>query len=94
MRQRLRRLNDRVLRLNELSTEAGWRRNAARWRWTATLATLCLGVGCVTLVLGYGGLAALIPVGGSLAFNAGRLKAEDDRLNKRGRFERARPPGL
>lgn len=96
--ERLRELDNRVLKMDrrqaELATEAGWRRQASRWRWMAAFAALFLGVGSVTLIFGIGSLASLVPLGGSLAFQAGRLKAEDDRLNQRGALERLRPPGL
>ena len=95
---RLRDLDNRVLKMDrraaELRTEAGWRRQAARWRWLAALAAVLLAVPFVSAAFGYEYLYSLMPLGGVLAFQAGLLKAEDDRLNQRGPMERLRPPGL
>jgi hypothetical protein len=94
---RLRSLDDRVLKMDrraaELRTEAGWRRMAAHWRWMAGLAALFLGVPCMAAAFGFGSLYTLAPVGGVLAFQAGLLKGEDDRLHRRGPLERQRPLG-
>ena len=96
--ERLRNLDNRVLKMDrraaELRTEAGWRRMAARWRWMAALAAVFLGVPYLAAAFGLETLHALAPVGGVLAFQAGLLKGEDDRLCRRGPLERQRPPGL
>jgi hypothetical protein len=96
--ERLRDLDNRVLKLDvreaELRTEAGWRRMAARWPWTAGGAgALLLASSIATLFdsRGVNGLAVMALV---LAFHAGQLKAEDDRLNGRGFMNRRRPPGV
>jgi hypothetical protein len=96
--ERLRRLDNRVLGMDErmatLGTVDGWRRYAARWRWMTALATSMLAVPFIVGVFGYDSLFGFIAMGGVLAFQAGKMKAEDDRLNRRGPLERLRPPGL
>jgi hypothetical protein len=96
--ERLRRLDDRVLRLDrraaELRTEQGWRRYAARWRWMAGLAVVLLATPFVAGLFDQVSLTSLIPLGGIVAFQAGAMKAEDDRLHRRGPVEQLRPPGL
>jgi hypothetical protein len=97
--QRLRDLDNRVLgmdkRMAEMRTEAGWRKNAARWRLLAVIAALMIGTAYVRgLFADDGSFAGLTLFGGVMAFQAGMLKAEDDRLNKRGQMSKLRPPGL
>jgi hypothetical protein len=60
----------------------------------AALAALFLLVPFIAAAFGDLFFYGLIPMGGILAFQAGRLKAEHDRLNRSGHFERMRPPGL
>ncbi len=94
----MRSLDNRVLgmdkRMAALGTVDGWRRYVGRGRWLAALATFMLVVPFIAGVFGYDSLFGFIPMGGVLAFQAGKMKAEDDRLNHRGPLERLRPPGL
>jgi hypothetical protein len=96
--QRLRELDNRVLKLDaqqaKIRTEAGWREMAAGWRWMSVVAGLLLLFSLVTASFGYGNFGAFGVAGGVLAFRAGQLKAEDDRLYGRGFLNRARPPGV
>jgi hypothetical protein len=96
--QRLRDLDDRVLQMDrreaELRTGPGWRKHAARWRYLAAVAALFIGLALFGDLFREGSYAGLILLGASFAFQAGMLKAEDDRLNRRGPLERLRPPGL
>jgi len=98
LQQRLRDLDNRVLRVDQraaqLRTEAGWRRFAARWTWWAGFAAVLLGAAQLGVLFAPNLFTGLISFGGMLAFQAGRLKAEDDRLNGRGKFNSLRPPGL
>jgi hypothetical protein len=95
--QRLRDLDNRVLgydkRVALLRTEEGWRKTASRWRLLAVLAVLELAVVVVSVVFDTGSFVALVGLGGITAFQAGSLKAEDDRLHGRGMY-RYLPPGL
>jgi hypothetical protein len=95
--QRLRDLDRRVLgedkRIALLRTEAGWRKSAARWRVLAGVAVLELGLGLFSVWFDHDSLVAFVIVGAVLAFQAGMLKAEDDRLHGRGMY-RYLPPGL
>jgi hypothetical protein len=60
----------------------------------AAFAAVFLVVPFLSAPFGVQSLYTLAPVGGVLAFQAGLLKGEDDRLNRRGPLERQRPPGL
>lgn len=95
--QRLRDLDNRVLgmdkRMANLRTEEGWRRNAARWWVFAALSAAGLLVSYVSGFLHQSSFSGLVLFGGLMAFHAGSLKAEDDRLHRRGAY-RYLPPGL
>ncbi|MDT7572893.1 MAG: hypothetical protein QOE05_3067 [Actinomycetota bacterium] len=95
--QRLRDLDNRVLgadrRTALLRTEAGWRKAAGRWKLLAAVAIAELALVAVFEAFFDGPLPGMLFVGGYLAFQAGMLKAEDDRLHGRGMY-RYLPPGL
>ncbi len=92
IKKRLRALDNRAFRLDQrmaqLRTEEGWRKNARRWSLLAGIAAVMLGTAQLSGLLAHDVFAGLIGVGGTMAFQAGRLKAEDDRLNGRGQLNR------
>jgi len=91
-------LDDRVLHITRrqeaLRTPEGWRRYAERWRFLLGYAGVLMVVITVESVLSLGSALALLPLFGVLCFRTGQLKAESDRLNRRGYLENNRPPGL
>jgi hypothetical protein len=95
--QRLRDLDNRVLHLDEkqaaLRTEEGWRKNVRRWKLLATIAAADAALVVIFGLFGDGSVAGLAIAGLGLAFQAGMLKAEDDRLHQRGMYK-YKPPGL
>jgi hypothetical protein len=68
-----------------LCTESGRRKHAARWRYWAAVATLSLGLAYVSAWRDQSVFAGGIIIGGVLAYRAGMLKAEHDRLNQQPR---------
>lgn len=93
--QRLRELDRRVLREQDLRTVDGWRKEMSRWRWSlasaGALGTLAvLGLFDGNRIVG----AALMPQVVLTAFRAGQQKVEHDRVSGSGRVLGGhRPPG-
>ncbi|MDT7537208.1 MAG: hypothetical protein QOI82_793 [Actinomycetota bacterium] len=95
--QRLRDLDNRVLgydkRMARLRTEEGWRKNVSRWRWLLAGAVVEISVGLLSGRFDDSPLLVFVGMGAVMAFQAGMLKAEDDRLHRRGMY-RYLPPGV
>ena len=93
--QRLRELDRRVLREQDLRTVDGWRKEMSRWRWSLASAGA---LGTLVVILGLFDedrivAAALMPQVVLTVFRAGQQKVEHDRINGRGRvLGRHRPP--
>ncbi len=97
--QSLRTLDKRVLPEPQKSPEA-WRKMASRWWFLLVFAALLLAVASVQVaVTGTAAARVMVLVGlGPMAvfcgYQAGRHKAEDDRLNGRDSMAKFRPPGV
>jgi hypothetical protein len=90
--QRLRELDRKVLRDDVRRTPEQWQRFVRRWWWPlAGLAVAIVGDLAVRSAVGGYGNAGLPLLCVLFAFQAGRLKAEHDRLEGRDPFARIRP---
>jgi hypothetical protein len=93
--QRLRDLDRKVLREYRWEDPAFCAKHAARW-WRLYLLASVLGIGAaVEAVYGYYGFIGLVGGAVGLAFQAGMLRAEHERIKNPNTFMgRRRPPGL
>ena len=84
-----------MLREDKVSTPDEWRRIMARWPWLLGLALVEVAIGAAMVVVDRSfGVPSLGLVAVVLAFQAGQMKAEHDRLRGRDRvLGRRRPPG-
>ena len=90
---------DRKAGLYSQPSQEQWRRAAARWRWLLAVAVAQV---VAVVVAGFlnptvsAGMSAVAVTAVALAFQAGRLKAEHDRLHGRDDVigGMRRPPGL
>jgi hypothetical protein len=96
LQQRLRELDRKVLREQDLTTPEGWLRTMRRWRWMLAGVGLLFALTCVNLATGDDrGVYTLIPLMVIGAFQAGATYAEHQRCTHPDRFMgRRRPDGL
>ena len=97
MTQRLRDLDRRVLREQDLTTADGWKREMSRWPWYLGVAGFAALISAVEALAfnDHALLPAFVPPIILMAFRAGQAKSEHDRLMGSDRvLGHRRPPGL